>query len=86
MAHIYLIKRDLKKAIESFDQAYRLALETNEAMGLFNVGRDFGALLVQLGKKEIGIKMLRRSYRIAKEAGLPDADLLAELIRKAESK
>jgi len=57
-----------------------LALETNDAKGLFQVGRVLGQLLVGGDRKEEGIAILQRAYEIGRAAGLPDTEEIKSLL------
>ena len=80
MAHIHLQKQDMQNAFQFFDQAYRLAAETQDAMGLFNVGRDFGSLLVKVGERARGEQLLRRSLAVGRAAGIRGTEQLAAML------
>ncbi|MDZ7317165.1 MAG: tetratricopeptide repeat protein, partial [candidate division KSB1 bacterium] len=80
MAHIFLQQNDLQQAVEHFAEAYRLALETKDAMGLFNVGRDLGQLLVASGEKEKGVQILRQAYEIGRNAGLAGTEEIKNIL------
>ncbi|MCP5007845.1 MAG: hypothetical protein GY941_28505 [Planctomycetes bacterium] len=60
-------------------------METKDAMGLFHVGQHFGQILCSMGKKDEGINILKRSYRIGKEAGFPDIEALFNIIEQLEN-
>ena len=79
-AHLHLQKQDLAGAARDFAEAYELALQTQNALGLFHVGRDFGNLLCQAGQKEQGLQLLHQSLAIARQAGIPGTDHVQSLI------
>ncbi len=80
MASIAKNSKDLKKAIDYWSEAFSLAMETRDAMGLFNVGRDFGSALAQTGNKEEAIKLLTIAINIGKQAGFPDVRKVEKIL------
>ena len=63
-------------------QAWQLVNEMDDAMGIFNIGRDLGGVLCQSGQKAQGLSMLHRSYDIARRSGLPGAKHVKAMIDK----
>lgn len=79
IANIHFENRQIKDASEKFTEALRLARETNNAIGLFNVSRDFGHLLCQVGKREHGLHLLRQAFEVGRymgHSGLPKVEEL----------
>ena len=66
--------------------AYKIALETGDAEGLFIVGKTLGRELCSIGSLNEGLPMLRHSYAIGVKAGYPDVDKVKALIEKYEVK
>ena len=60
--------------IQQETQAYELALETNNAMGLYQVGQFFGQ----------GLAVLHRAYDIGKSAGLSGYEQIGEMIKQLQ--
>ena len=84
MAAIAMQKQDMEKFSEYEMQAYVLAKQTGDAMGLFQVGPPVGQILIAIGKKEEGLKVLRESYEIGKKAEMEGAEQLRKLIEQLE--
>ncbi len=82
MAMIAHEKKDFQKDIEYTSRAYQLATETKNAMGLFHVGQRWGQMLYAIGKKEEGLQIMKTSCAIGKQAGFPDVDSVADLIKQ----
>ena len=57
-------------------------METKDAMGLYQVGKLLGRVLYQMGNKEEGTEMLRRSLAIGKAAKFPDVGKIEEILKK----
>ena len=71
---------NFKKFLELELEAYRMAAEINNAKGLFEVGRVLGAIFVELGEKEKGIKILKRSFEIGISSDLPGTEEIKQLL------
>jgi tetratricopeptide (TPR) repeat protein len=84
MAMIEYRKENNQRMFELEMQAYQLALETQDAMGLFQVGQVFGQLLFGSGQKKEGIAMVRRAYDIGKQNGLQGTEEIKALLKKME--
>ncbi len=80
MAMIEYQRENMQGMFSLEAQAYQLAVEIEDAMGLFEIGQVFGQLLIGAGQKEEGIKILRRSYEIGKSGGLPGTEAIKELL------
>lgn len=74
MAMIELEKKNIENMFALEMQAYHLALEINDAMGLFQVGQVLGQLLADRGQEKEGMVILRRAYEIGQAAGLPGTE------------
>ena len=85
MALIAYAKEDIEKFLEYETAAYKIAIEINEAMGIYNVGRGLGYVLCQRGQKKEGIEMLKRSLAIGKAAGFPDVGEVEKILQGLES-
>jgi len=70
--------------IQQETQAYKLALETNNAMGLYQVGKFFGQVLAAHGQKQEGLAVLQRAYDIGKSAGLSGYEQIGEMIKQLQ--
>ncbi|MFQ5645324.1 MAG: hypothetical protein ACE5GM_00185, partial [bacterium] len=81
MAMIADQKEDHETFLALERQSYRLAEETGNGMGLFQVGRVWGQVLAANGQKEEGVKVLRRSYEIGRQGGLPGTDQIEGILR-----
>ena len=82
MAHIHLQNRQIEPALEKFVQALKLAQETQNAEGLFNVSRDLGNVLCQLGEKEQGLPLLQQALQVGRSMGHPGAGEVEALVRE----
>jgi tetratricopeptide (TPR) repeat protein len=82
MAGIALKKQDIKKFMEYETTAYKIAMETKYAKGIYNVGNQPGIVLIQNGMKKEGSEMFKRSIEIGKAAGFPDVGKIEEMLRK----
>ena len=74
MAMIELQRKKTDRVLAIEMEAYKLAVETGNAMGLFQVGKVLGNLLIHGGQQEEGIEMLQRSYKIGLSSGLPGTE------------
>ena len=84
MAIIAYENEDYEKYFEYESQAYQMAFEINDAMGLFHVGQSYGQILYAMGRKEEGIQIIKISYAIGQQAGFPNLEQLAALIDQLE--
>ncbi len=82
MAMIAHEKKDYQKDFEYTSRAYQLAAETKDVRSLFNVGLHWGQILYAIGKKEEGLQIIETSYAIGKQAGFPNVDFVADLIKQ----
>jgi hypothetical protein len=82
MAMIELQKENIKSYCELEFEAYRTAIETKNAEGLFNVGNALGRILLDAGEHKKGIQLLRRSYEIGRSANLPGTDEIKNILVK----
>ena len=78
-------KKDYEKDFKYASEAYSLSVETQDAMGLFHVGQHYGQIVCGMGKKDEGIKILKTSYQIGKEAGFPNIENLSDMIEQLEN-
>ena len=85
MASIAIQNKDIKKFMDYETTAYQLAMETKNAMGIYNVGTLLGRVLYQIGNKKEGILLLKRSLEIGKAAGFPDVGVIEEILRELGS-
>jgi hypothetical protein len=60
-------------------------METKDATGMFNVGRDFGSLLAQLGRHEEAKKLLTMAVQVGRAAGFPDVQEAEEVLKGLDS-
>ena len=80
---------NVEKIIEYAIPAYEIAIDINDAVIIYNLGRDFGAFLAMSGAKEAvaqGVTMLERSLQIGKKAGFPDVGEIEEFLRLLKKK
>jgi tetratricopeptide (TPR) repeat protein len=82
MAGIALEKEDIEKFMEYETTAYKIAMETKDAMGLYQVGKLLGKVLYQLGNKKEGTEILKRSLAIGKAAKFPGVGKIEEILKK----
>ena len=85
MALIAYGNKDYEKDFKYASEAYSLSVETQDAMGLFHVGQHYGQIVCSMGKKDEGIKILKTSYQIGKQAGFPDIEVLSDIIEQLEN-
>ncbi len=63
--------------------AYNIAKEIGDAIGLFKVGKNIGEILTRDEKtKEMGIEMLKTAFQIGQNAGLPGTEEIKETLFK----
>ena len=84
MAGITLKKKEMEKYLAYETEAYQIATAINDAMSMYNVGRDLGFLLAQAGDEEQGLALLYRSLKIGQSAGFPDVVEVEEYIKEIE--
>ena len=82
MAMIELQRENIKNYCDLEFEAYRAAIETENAEGLFKVGRVLGRILLDAGEHEKGIELLRRSYEIGSSANLPGTEEIKNILMK----
>jgi len=82
MATIAYENKEHEKDLKYELQAYQLAMETGDAMGLFRVGLRLGQILYAMGKKEEGIKILQRSYQVGKQANFPNIEAVEKILNE----
>jgi tetratricopeptide (TPR) repeat protein len=82
MAMIELKKENIKNYCDLEFEAYRTAIEIDNAEGLFKVGRVLGKTLLRVGEHEKGIQLLRRSYEIGSYANLPGTEEIKNILMK----
>jgi uncharacterized iron-regulated protein len=80
MAHIALQAEDLQKAAEAWSEALDLAMKTQNAAGLFHVGRDLGGLMAQTGKTDAAKQILTLAVQSGKAAGFPGVDQIEKTL------
>lgn len=80
MAMIEYKMKKIEKMLAIEMEAYKLAVATGNAMGLFQVGKILGNLLIQGGQREEGFNMLRLSYNIGLSAGLPGTENIKQML------
>ena len=61
-----------------------MAMDTGDAQGLFNVGRDFGDLLLKNGQRNEARKVLEAAAHVGHQSGLPDTDRVEALLEEAK--
>ena len=66
-------------------KAWKLSQEIGSAQGILLVGSYLGDVLLQSGKPAQSIPYLQAAYRIARDGNLPDAEELAETLRKLDA-
>jgi hypothetical protein len=55
-------------------------MKTQNAQGLFHVGRDFGNLLAHAGNKDAAKQLLTLAVQAGRAAGFPDVDEVEALL------
>jgi len=80
MASILWERKNSKAALKTEYNAYQLALQIKDAMGLFNVGKTLGTWLIQIGEKDEGRAMLQQAYQIGSAAGLPGTEEIQKML------
>jgi len=76
--------QESEKALLYWNESYELSLEIDNKKGLFEVGRDFGNFLAQLGNKESAREKLTAALQIGKQAGFPGTDGIEEKLRELD--
>jgi tetratricopeptide (TPR) repeat protein len=82
MAMIEFQRENIKNYCDLEFEAYRAAIETENSEGLFHVGRILGKILLDIGDREKGIQILRRSYEIGSSANLPGTEEIKNILLK----
>ena len=82
MAHIALEANNVGQAISLWSQALSLAMETQDAMGIFNVAGTLGQLLAQTGAHEQARQLLQMAVDVGQRAGFLDVGELEVLLRQ----
>jgi tetratricopeptide (TPR) repeat protein len=67
LGHIQLQSHEVEAALESFDEALKLALETNRRIDIFDECRDLGQLLCKIGQKEKGVPLLKQALQLGRQ-------------------
>ena len=62
--------------------ALSMAMETNNAMGIFHVGWALGGMLAGAGERDEARKLLTRAVEVGKQAGFPQVQEVEELLRQ----
>ncbi len=82
MARIAMQAGGLEKAMTLWSEALSVAMETNDATGIFHVAGQMGAIFAQIGNNEEARKLLSLAVRIGKQAGFPDVETFEEILKK----
>jgi tetratricopeptide (TPR) repeat protein/DNA-binding MarR family transcriptional regulator len=80
MAMIELQRENIKNYCDLEFEAYRTAIETENAEGMFHVGRILGKILLDIGDREKGIQILRRSYEIGSSTNMPGTEEIKNIL------
>lgn len=75
------VQGDMFGFIKYASRAYKLAIEVNDTKGIFFIGRDLGSVFCQMGNKEEGSALLRKSLHVAIQYGIPGVEEIRELLR-----
>ncbi len=82
MAQIIGRNNDIRKYFEYENRAYKIALETCDAVGIYHAGRDLGQFLYSAGMKQEGIDILKKSHEIGQQAQFLDRENLGKALAK----
>ena len=82
MAHIFLVKKDARKAVKYWQQALDIAVEINDVNRIFQVMSSLGQLLVDVGMKKEGMEYPEKAVEIGERLGLPGTDKLKAFLRQ----
>jgi tetratricopeptide (TPR) repeat protein len=80
LALLELRGKNPDKGIKKMSEAWQIAVELNEAISLFHIGKLLGTILMEVGCRNEGLKMLRIAHEAGKVAGFPGADEVEALL------
>ena len=86
MAHIALQANNAEQALQLWSEALQLALETQNAQGIFHVASTLGTLFAQAGNKEDAQQLLRLAVDAGRRAEFPEVQQVEEMLRGLEGK
>ena len=72
MAHIALQANKGEQALTLWSEALQLAVETQNAQGIFEVAGTLGTLFARAGNKEQAEQLLRLAIKAGRQAGFPE--------------
>jgi uncharacterized protein HemY len=81
LAHLALRANNFAQARTLWSEALQLALDTQNAQGLFHVAGMLGTLFAQAGNKERAEHLLRLAINAGRQAGFPDVQQREETLR-----
>ena len=81
MAQIALQNQRTQDALTYWAEAWQLAQQTQNAQGLYNVGRSLGSLLADAGDQEHAIPILTTAIAVGRASGF-QADELENTLKK----
>lgn len=81
---IALEQKDMNKYFEQHEEAWRIASQIKDTTGIVNVGRILGPNLIEAGKVDEGLQILKTVYAVSKQSNLPNTEEIEHLIKKYE--
>ena len=84
MAWIAHNSEDWEKTLSFWSEAWQMAMETRNAEGIFNLGRDLGQFLIAAGQKEQGLVLLKTARDVGRAVGFPGVDALDTALRQVD--
>ncbi len=82
MACIVLEANNIEQAMSLWSQALSLAIETQNAMGIFNVAGTLGSRFAQAGDHDQARQLLQMAVDVGQRAGFPDVDRFETILRQ----
>ncbi len=79
-------RRDLDGALAYWGEAFQLAMETRNALGIFHVAGTLGGIFAQMGQKDQARQLLQMAVEVGRQAGLPGVEELAGQLRGLEAR
>ncbi|HEX9022368.1 MAG TPA: hypothetical protein VF799_00860, partial [Geobacteraceae bacterium] len=85
-ALLELDKHNIENGIKLLSEAWQIAVELNEAISLFYIGKLLGEIRLQVGCRDEGLQMLHIAYEAGKSVGLPGIGELKKLLENSSPK
>jgi tetratricopeptide (TPR) repeat protein len=85
LAVVSLEQEEPQKYLEYALSGYSLALEIDDAVGIYNVGRILGRMLCKVGMKREGIPILQKCLSVGQAAHFPDVGEIKDLLHEYQN-